>query len=395
MSIFHGLTKSLSVQIDTLFRAMGLEKVVSSKQAFSQARRKLKYEGYIALNTEFVRNYYEFGDEKRHKGYRMLGIDGSDIGLPNSPEISSEFGTHSLGMPMSSASILYDVENRLTLDSELGKCYANEREQAIVHLEKLIKMEGGRLKTKTIVLFDRGYPSMQLLCFLQKHGIDFVIRCAAAAFVKPAIAFAQSGATDSIIEIALEELSKQTFSKVKHYLSDCKELRLRMVRLRRRNGQDMFLLTSLVDSEEFSTADFEALYHKRWGVETQYNYLKTTMELENFSSKTALGIRQEFYATILCSNLYELIAQDAEEEYQASKVAKKCEDYTKINHRVAAGLVKNEIIELLYSEVPIAIIYERVFQKVKRNRIISKPNRSYPRKVRHRRKFHQNNKTVA
>jgi hypothetical protein len=236
---------------------------------------------------------------------------------------------------------------------------------------------------------------MQLLCFLQKHGIEFVFRSAAAAFIKPTIAFAQSGATDSILTIKLDELSKNTFPKVKSYLADFTELRLRMVRLSRPNGQDMFLLTSLVDSEEFSIADFEELYHKRWGVETQYDYLKSTMELENFASKTALGIRQEFYATILCANLYELIAQDAEEEYQANNVSKKSEDYTKINHRVAAGLVKNEIIELLYSNVPIAIIYERVLQKVKRNRIISKPNRSFKRKVRHQRKFHQNNRTVA
>ena len=395
MSIFHGLTKSLSVQIDTLFRAMGLENVLSTKQAFSQARKKLKYEGYIALNSEFVSSYYQFGDEKRYKGYRLLGIDGSDIRLPHSPEIATEFGCHSVGMPMSSVSILYDVENRLTLESDLGKCYASEREQAMRHLEKLIRMEGGRLKTKTIVLFDRGYPSMQLLCFLQKHGIDFVIRCTASAFVKPAIDFAQSGSTDSILTIKLDELSRNAYSSVKSYLNDFKELRLRIVRLSRPNGQDMFLLTSLVDSSEFSIADFEELYHKRWGVETQFDYLKTTMELENFASKTVLGIRQEFYATIFCANLYELIAQDAEEEYQSSKVDKEGEDYTKINHRVAAGLVKNEIIELLYSDVPIAMIYERVLQKVKRNRIISKPNRSFERKVRNKRKFYQNNRTVS
>jgi hypothetical protein len=83
-----------------------------------------------------------------------------------------------------------------------------------------------------------------------------VIRCAASAFVKPAIAFAQSGSTDSILTIKLDELSRNAYSSVKRYLNDFKELRLRMIRLRRQNGTDMFLLTSLVDSKEFSTADF-------------------------------------------------------------------------------------------------------------------------------------------
>ncbi|MEK6554874.1 MAG: IS4 family transposase, partial [Bdellovibrionota bacterium] len=359
------------------------------------ARQKLKYEGFIALNDELVHSFYTVGDEKRYKGYRILSIDGSDIRLPNSPEICREFGTHSSGMAMSSASILYDVMNHLTLDSQLGKCYANERTQAIMHLENLIRLEGGRLKRKTIVLFDRGYPSMHLLCFLQKHQIDFVIRCAAQAFIKPVIAFSHSDATDDILEIKLEELNKQNFLKLKPYFPDFKALDLRVIRLSRPKDKDLFLLTSLTHPEAFSTSDFEELYHKRWGVETQYNYLKTTMELENFATKTALGIRQEFYATILCANIYELIAEDAEEEYQAEQASKGKKDNTKINHRVAAGFVKNELIDLLYSDIPIETIYARVLQKIKQNRVVSKPGRSFERKVRHRRKFHQNNRTVS
>jgi DNA-binding transcriptional ArsR family regulator len=113
VGILHGLTKSLSVQVDSLLKCFDLQDVISSKQAFSQARKKLKYEGYVALNEEFIINYYRDDDFLTYKGFRLMAIDGSDLRLPESGHITQTFGCQSVcGLPMASASILYDIENR-------------------------------------------------------------------------------------------------------------------------------------------------------------------------------------------------------------------------------------------------------------------------------------------
>ena len=391
VGILHGLTKSLSVQVDSLLKYFELQDLQSSKQAFSKARQKLKYEGFVALNEAFATTYYSDDEFLLYKSYRLAAIDGSDLKLPESADIKEVFGCqNTCGFPMASGSILYDLENRVIIDSHLDKYASSERDQAIMHLDKLVKIDGGR-KIPTIIIFDRGYPSILLLCTLISLGIDFVIRFEADAFTKTTKEFAKSGGLDEDIDIELSKLSPTTIAKIKPYITTLKILKLRIIRLLRAD-KDIFLLTSLTKADKgqvFGYEDFEELYHKRWGIETQYDYLKNVMELENFATKTSLGVYQEFYATILCANIYQLLAQDAAQQVRTEQNQKmKNDDAIKINFAVAAGLSKSQLIDIVFSDKPLEIIYQRLIQKIKQNKVLSKPNRSFQRKVKFNRKFY-------
>jgi DNA-binding transcriptional ArsR family regulator len=407
VGILHGLTKSLSVQVDSLLKSFGVSAtLMSSKQAFSQARKKLKYEGFVELNKEFATNYYSDDEFILYHGYRLYGVDGSALKLPESQDIKDEFGCQTnCGLPMAWASILYDIENRVIVDSQLDKYASSERDQAKSHITKIAQIDNQR-KIPTIILFDRGYPSVELMCLMISLGLDFVIRFEAENFVKATQEFAKSGALDAEVSIELSSLSSKTLYKVKAYVSILGQLNLRVIRLIREGEKDIFLITSLMqssDSQGFSYKDFEEIYHKRWSVETQYDYLKNVMEIENFATKTALGIYQEFYATILCANIYQLLAQDAAQEIKEQNPPKKeiktklktQNPNEKINFAVAAGLTKNELIDIIFSEKPIEAIYEQLIEKIKRNKIISKPDRSFKRKVKYKRKFNMNKRPVS
>ena len=80
-----------------------------------------------------------------------------------------------------------------------------------------------------------------------------------------------------------------------------------------------------------------------------------------------------------------LIASDAEAELIADN---KLKEYNQVNRATAAGLSKNELIALVFSQLPIEPLYTNLLAKIKRNTVISKPNRSFPRKVKHKRKHH-------
>ena len=160
VGILHGLTKSLSVQVDSLLKCFELQDLQSSKQAFSKARQKLKYEGFVALNEAFATTYYSDDEFLLYKSYRLAAIDGSDLKLPESADIKEVFGCqNTCGFPMASGSILYDLENRVIIDSHLDKYASSERDQAIMHLDKLVKIDGGR-KIPTIIIFDRDRKSV-------------------------------------------------------------------------------------------------------------------------------------------------------------------------------------------------------------------------------------------
>ena len=59
-----------------------------SNSAFTQARANLKYTAFIELNQKAVVDVMYSDDNIRlYKGMRVLGVDGSKILLPDSPDI--------------------------------------------------------------------------------------------------------------------------------------------------------------------------------------------------------------------------------------------------------------------------------------------------------------------
>jgi len=61
-------------------------------------------------------------------------------------------------------------------------------------------------------------------------------------------------------------------------------------------GATEVLATPLLDSEAFPAALFADLYHRRWGIETDYRRLKQTLSLENVSGRTVCAVQQDIHA---------------------------------------------------------------------------------------------------
>jgi len=60
--------------------------------------------------------------------------------------------------------------------------------------------------------------------------------------------------------------------------------------------------------------DLEELYKKRWEIETHFDRLKNVFEVERFSSRTVVGIEQDFYGIVLLGTLAGLVAKEEDEE---------------------------------------------------------------------------------
>jgi hypothetical protein len=65
-----------------------------SASAFSRARYRLRHTAFIELNRKaVVETLYGDGEYRRYRGWRLLGIDGSKVQLPDSETVREEFGT--------------------------------------------------------------------------------------------------------------------------------------------------------------------------------------------------------------------------------------------------------------------------------------------------------------
>ncbi len=256
-----------------------------SASAFSQARYRLKHTAFIELNQKaVVETLYADGEYRRYRGYRLLGIDGSKVLLPDSETVRQEFGTiaYSNGKdgaiegerPYALASVLYDLRNRVALDARLGRAEAYEVDLAVAHLTSAGPGD--------LVVADRNYPSFRMLAELSRRGIDFVIRCSNSSFSPARAMLADRGPESQIVTLtpadgkvgATREAGLPT------------RLRVRFVRVRLSTGENEVLVTSLLDETAWPTADFLDLYHQRWGVET-WSWRTSAVSARRRSARTS------------------------------------------------------------------------------------------------------------
>lgn len=76
---------------------------------------------------------------------------------------------------------IYDVENHFFLDVEIDRVDSNETRLAKKNIEAIQEIIG---KNKEIIIFDRGYPSIEIFNWLEKQGKKFVMRLSSNDYIK-------------------------------------------------------------------------------------------------------------------------------------------------------------------------------------------------------------------
>jgi len=299
-----------------------------TQSAFTQARKKLKFEAFVELNDQAITQFYADAPVKCWHGHRLLAVDGTTLRLPNTPEIRKTFAAPEGEVPLGRLSELYDVNNDLIIGAEFSALEIGEG----FHAELLLS----RTHQGDIVLYDRGYPSFYLLSLHGKLGIDYCMRTPVGRF-KAVSEFVVSGALDQWVEIKPCHAAKKSCL---HNDLPTKPVRVRLVRVDLPDGEVEVLMTSL--GNDIPHTEFMALYFKRWGIEEGYKHQKCRAELENFSGKTVRSVYQDIYAKLLTINLSSMCAFAAEKQAQHTIGHRKLE--YRINRTKALSKVKYHLV---------------------------------------------------
>jgi hypothetical protein len=276
------IKESTQNALERFFEKIG-EETFMSQQAFSEARQKIKWEAFREMFDFTVSTYYTNNPIKRWHGLRVFAVDGSKLSLPNDKSLLAYFG--GLGpdkqSPTAQGSALYDVLNDLVADARIESIAVSEQALArlhIDHLQDMISFEEWR----ELVIFDRGYASIELIRALLARKIHYVMRVRS----KFSTAIDSLGCGSHVIELGRGE----------------GRVPVRVIKFRLSSGEIETLITDLVDTK-YGTKTFKALYFKRWPIETKYDRLKNKLEIENFSARLVDNIRQDFFATMVMTNL--------------------------------------------------------------------------------------------
>jgi len=366
--------KSLQLVLNELAIEQNTLPVTAS--AFTQARANLHHTAFIELNQKAVVNVmYRDNNIRLYKGMRVIGIDGSKILLPQHKSIIKEFGeisysndhpdvqgSHAYGL----ASVMYDVLNNVAIDSMLGKARDYEVDLAIGHL--------AHSGDNDLLIFDRNYPSYLLLALLVLCGKKFVIRCSAASFSTARQMLKGEGSADQTVMLKPHHTKLEEIQF--HELPE--EIQVRFVRVQLDTGEYEVLVTNLMDKEMYQTEEFKEIYHLRWGTEGFYKILKSRLNLENFTGKTAESIYQDFYAAVYLSGLETILIQDT----NAVLANKETKFPQQVNHAVAFNAIKNQAFDLLTSHMGSEILIERLESLFIMNPTVNRNERKVPRKKR-------------
>ena len=158
-------------------------------------------------------------------------------------------------------------------------------------------------------------------------------------------------------------------------------------------GEIEHLVTNIFD-EDITPDTFRELYFERWKIETKYEEAKERWEIEEFTGKTSLSVKQDFFLTLYFANLAAIVKADADEQ-----IRKDTRSSNKYKYQARRSYIIGRIKDLAPKFLIRSISPPEVaslFTKASKKRSQIQPGRTFERKRRNRnRKHYENRKTVV
>ena len=338
-----------------------------TQQALSKARTHFDRSPFLKAFYEVVNAEYNLDNDAnlpRRYGYKFLAVDGSVISLPNLPELKERFGDVK-GSPSARADIALDVLNDRIVEAEFGPLSGDERSMAKEHIRKL----KGRIRMEdTVFLFDRGYPSKELIEAILQAGARFIMR------VKRKFNADIDAAPMGSRVVTLDGT------------------RVRVVKFILPSGQTETLITDLFDMEE---SRFQELYFLRWGVEEKYDVVKNKLELPNFTGRTVNVLYQDFWISMLLANVASVAKAEADGKVQTKRAGKANQYQYQTNVNNAIASLRNRFADAVFCPDPSlrAKRVDAIIHEIAASVVPKRPNRNVPRKKARKAKYHHNKKS--
>ena len=378
--------RTTSMELDEYLKNKnGTYEISISKQAFSKQRFNLKPQIFIDIYKDYLTDFYEnYPKEiKTYKGYNVFAIDGSMFEIPNTKELREEFKTqkNSSGHRESArarVSGIYDIENEFMIDAIITDCGQGEKQLAKEHIKAAGKIVDLR---KSIIIFDRGYPGIDLIWFLEKMGVKYIIRLQSTNMYEQEKRSMKTNDEWIELKVAGDRLRKIEDETIRQELKEKKVIPARMTKVILDTGEIEYLLSN-ISEETIQTEEMKETYFKRWQIEIGYDILKNKLHIENFTGKTRITIEQDFYAQIYIFNVLQDIKHTANAELQEKHKEKNLKYEYKPNVNILAGWLKNILIAMIFADTneERRKLYDIIIEKAEKNLVAIKPNRTYERK---------------
>ncbi len=311
-----------------------LTKLHVTASAYCQARTRLPLEVFKRLLRAVGNDLQQEPlDERSWLGHRTFFADGSSFSMSDTPELQEYFGQPGgqqpgCGFPVAHLMALFHAGTGMALKMLSAPLRTNDLPQAVeLHPD---------LRAGDVLVGDRGFCSYAHLALLAQKGVHAVFRMhqkqivdftPGRPHVEPGKRSAKGqrglprsrwvkplGHQDHVVHwlkptTLPQWMTPQQYAQLPERL-EVRELRYR-VHQKGFRVQTITLVTTLVDTQRYRVKDLADLFLARWGIETNFAHLKTTMGLDVLKCKTVNGVLKELIVFALIYNLVRLVMGQA------------------------------------------------------------------------------------
>lgn len=283
----------------------------SSTAAYCQARKNLDLSELEAVLSDMSKR--RLGTSSKLQGRRVVVADGTGISMPDTPanqDVWPQPRTQKVGcgFPQARICACFDLASGLLNSYQMGNKKSHEL--------PLLRKQWGEFDAGDIFLGDKMFCSYYDIARLADQGVDTVV----TSRRKPVTAAGSDkvlGDDDLLIHWKKPIPSHSTiYTEAQGDLLP-ERLPLRQIKVTvQQKGfrvSSFYIVTTLLDPEQYPAEAIVDLYRQRWEVELNFRDIKTTMDMDVLRCKTPEMIRKEIVMHLIVYNaIRQLMLESAE-----------------------------------------------------------------------------------
>jgi hypothetical protein len=316
------------------------------------------------------------------KGRHVTLVDGTTVSMPDTPANQREYPQArtqkpGVGFPIARLVALISLATGAVLDLAIGPYQGKETGETA-----LFRQLWDRLRRGDLMWGDGCYGSYFGLASLVERGVDALVRMHQRRNYDFGLGQLLGG-EDHLVEWTKPE--RPAWMSAAEYDALPATLRGRELRLKIDVAgfrvQELVLVTTLLDADQYTAAELGALFRQRWNIELDLRSIKSVMPMDILRCETPEMVRKEVWVHLLGYNLIRKLMADAAARQGC---APRELSFTGALQTLRAF---REVMELVDEEFRERLC-ELMLEVIGRQRVGDRPDRVEPRAVKRRPKPH-------
>lgn len=307
-------------RISVLLVALGRRPCAQNNGAYCKARAKLPEIVIERLATRVADGCEQkVPDPWLWKGHHVKLADGTTVSMPDTPENQEVYPQQAaqqdgLGFPVARMVMLMSLATAMVCGMAIGP-YSGKETGELALLRELV--DG--LDANDILLTDRYFCSFFMIAMLLRRQVAFVARLHHAR-KDDTYRIKRLGKRSYLVQWPRPQ--KPAWMDDETYNEMPKSITLRQIAVNVKQPgfrvESFVVVTTLLDTDEYSNDDISQLFRKRWLVELDIRAIKCTMGMDVLRCKTPEMVRKEIWTCLLAYNLIRKTMLEAAQRHDIS-----------------------------------------------------------------------------